>query len=230
MEADVATGMKTEHLLISALALAVTTTVSLAQPLPPPPNTQPVAATDQVSGTVSMYLLNPRGEVDGLLLADGTQVKFPPHMSADLTRVVRPNDRITAQGTREVSPVFTAFTIANANGQLINEARPTRPPAPPDLRGVTLKSMQADGKVQVVLHAPRGEVEGAVLDNGTIVRIAPHASAQFNALLQPGATISAKGYGTENELGRCLEATEIGAAGQMLTPIYSVAAMPPGPR
>jgi hypothetical protein len=32
----------------------------------------------QVHGTVLQYLLNARGEVDGLLLEDGTLVKFPP--------------------------------------------------------------------------------------------------------------------------------------------------------
>ena len=195
------------------MSFVVGAAISLAQPVPPTPATQPVPPTEQIAGTVSMYLLNPRGEVDGLLLADGTQVKFPLHMSADLTRTVRPGDRITAQGVREASPVFTAFTITNAtNGQSVNEVRPTQPP--PDLRGVNLTPMQAEGKIKALLHAPRGEIEGAVLDNGTIVRIAPHASEQFMSIFQTGAAISARGYGTQNEFGRCFQPTEIGAAGQ----------------
>jgi hypothetical protein len=212
-----------------ALVSIASATIALAQPGPPPPGTQSVAPTEQIAGTLSMYLVNPRGEVDGLLLTDGAQVKFPPHMSADLTRSVRPNERITAQGVREVSPVFTAFTITNANGQPVNEARPMRPQPRPDLRGVNLKPMQADGKIRVVLHAPRGEIEGAVLDNGMIVRIAPHSSAQFSGLLQTGAAISVKGYGTENEFGRSFEATELGVGGQTLTQIYGTAAIPPQP-
>ena len=203
-------GMKTKHLISIMVTSVVAAATSFAQPPPP----APVAATEQIAGAVSMYLLNPRGEVDGLLLANGTQVKFPPHMSADLTRTVRPGDRITAQGVREASPVFTAFTITNAtNGQSVNEVRPTQPP-PPDLRGVNLTPMQADGKIKALLHAPRGEIEGAVLDNGTIVRIAPHASEQFMSIFQTGAAISARGYGTQNEFGRCFQPTEIGAAGQ----------------
>jgi len=187
----------------------------LAQPPPPL-----VGGTEQIAGTVNIYLLNPRGEVDGLLLTDGTQVKFPPHMSTDLTSWVRPSESITAQGVREVASVFTAFTITNANGQSLNEARPIRPPPPSDLRSVNLAPMQAEGKIRIVLHAPRGEVAGAVLEEGTIVRIAPHVSAQVSALFQQGAAIFAKGYGTQNEFGRALEATEIGANGQALTPIY----------
>jgi len=217
--------MKTKHLFSLMLASLVGATISLAEPAPQ----MPIAATEQIGGTVSMYLLNPRGEVDGLLLTDGTQVKFPPHMSADLTSWVKPNEPITAQGLREVVPVFTAFTISNASGQALNEARPIRPQPPPDLQSVNFTPMQADGKIRVVLHAPRGEVEGAVLEDGTIVRIAPHVSAQFSTLFQPGVTIFAKGYGTQNEFGRALEATEIGANGQALTAIYGTTA-PPLPR
>ena len=211
-------GMKTKHLILIMATSVIAAASSFAQP--PPAPAAPVAATEQIAGAVSIYLLNPRGEVDGLLLVDGTQLKFPPHMSADLTRTVRPGDRITAQGVREASPAFTAFTITNAtNGQSVNEVRPTQPP-PPDLRGVNLTPMQADGKIKALLHAPRGGIQGAVLDNGTIVRIAPHASEQFMSIFQTGAAISARGYGTQNEFGRCFEATEIGAAGQTLTPVY----------
>ena len=71
-----------------------------APPLPqrqvaPPPapgasfygHSSPVA-----QGTVGQYLLNPHGEVDGLLLSDGTQVHFPPHMGDELVAAVKPQD------------------------------------------------------------------------------------------------------------------------------------------
>jgi hypothetical protein len=226
--------MKTKHLILVGITSILSVTRMLAQP--PPPGPPPAAlgpafgATEQIGGTVSMYVVNPRGKIDGLVLNDGTQVKFPPHMSADLARTVKPNDRITAQGVREVAPVFTAFTITNANGQSVNEARPAQPPPPPDLGGVNLQPMQTAGAIRAVLYAPRGEVEGAVLDNGTIVRIAPHASAEFSTLFQPGAAISASGYGTQNEFGRAFEVTQIGANGQALTSVYgSVAPQPPLP-
>ena len=179
MEVAITMGMKTKHLILIMIARVIAAATSFAQPLPP----APVGGTEQIAGTVRMYLLNPRGEMDGLLLADGTQVKFPPHMSADLTQLVKPNERVTAQGVREVSPVFTAFTITNSSGQSLNEAGPMRLPPAPDLQGVNLKPMQVDGKIRVVLHAPRGEIEGAVLDNGMIMRVAPHAGAQFGTLL-----------------------------------------------
>jgi hypothetical protein len=174
--------------------------------------------------------MNPNGEVDGLLLIDGAQIKFPPHMSADLTRTVKPNDRISAQGQREQAGVFTAFTITNtANNQSVTESRPSQFPRslPPELRGVNLKPMEASGNVKVTLHAPRGEVEGAVLQDGTILRTRPNASAPFNSLLAVGQAISAKGFGTANQFGKCIEVTDIGANGQALTSLYGTSSATP---
>jgi len=232
---EISMSMKTKHLIPMMIASVVATAISFAQPPPPDPRgpggapPPPMAATEQITGTVSQYLMNPNGEVDGLLLSDNTQVKFPPHMSADLTRAVRPNDRIIASGEREGAQTFHAFTISSANGQSVNEARPSQPPPPPDLRGVNLQPMSANGRIKSLLHAPRGEVDGAVLDDGTILHVRPDASAQFSSLLTIGQSISASGFGTANSFGKSIEVSAIGAAGQALIPIYA-AAPPPPPR
>jgi hypothetical protein len=44
---------------------------------------------------VARYTLTPRGDVDGLLLSDGTEVHFPPHISAQLVYAIKPGDAIT---------------------------------------------------------------------------------------------------------------------------------------
>jgi hypothetical protein len=206
----------------------VITFTAFAQPPPPgsrgrgaPP---PPQNTEQISGVVNQYLMNPNGEVDGLLLNDTTQIKFPPHMSADLTRVVKPNDRVTANGERESGQTFHAFTITNtASGQLVVESRPSEfpPRLPPDLRGVNLTPLSASGRIKAVLHAPRGEIDGAVLEDDTILHVRPDVGAQYASSLVIGQTVSAKGFGTQNAFGRSFEVTELGVAGQALTPIYS---------
>ena len=38
----------------------------------------------EISGTFERFLLNPHGDADGMILADGTEVHFPPHMSPEL--------------------------------------------------------------------------------------------------------------------------------------------------
>lgn len=71
-----------------------------AQPAPTPPNGLPPAAASApiydlqqlpaTKGTVSRYTLTPRGDVDGLILADGTEVHFPPHLSTQLVYASSP--------------------------------------------------------------------------------------------------------------------------------------------
>lgn len=211
------------------LSAAVPIMTAIAQPPPPPPGV-PLPVTQSLAGTVSQYLMNPHGEVDGLLLSDGTQVHFPPHMSADLTQTVKPRDKVSAQGERENGVAFHAFSISNTTtGRTVVESRPSQfpRPLPPDLRGMELKPLQARGNIKAVLVAPRGESDGAVLEDGTIIRIPPHVGMQFSGLLRVGQFIAANGYGTQNQFGRCLEATEIGASVQSLTPVYGVSS--PGP-
>lgn len=196
---------------------------------PPPP---PRGAAEQISGVVAQYILNANGEADGLLLADGTQIKFPPHMSADLVRTLKPNDSMTAQGNREQAQVFHAFTITNtATSASLAEARPSAfaRRLPPELRGVNLKPMEASGNVKAVLRAPRGEVEGAILADGTVVRVQKDVGAQFANLFVKDASLSVKGYGTTNALGRALLVTEIGAPGKPLTAIYGADASASSP-
>jgi hypothetical protein len=44
--------------------------------------------------------MNPHGEVDGLLLNDGTQINFPPHMTDELVGAVKPGQQVGIQGDR----------------------------------------------------------------------------------------------------------------------------------
>jgi hypothetical protein len=187
---------------------------------PPSPNPQTV---ETLNGTVRQYLMNPDGEVDGLLLVDGSQVNFPPHMSTDLTSAIKPKDTVSVQGQHENAYVFRAFAIANTGtGKSVSESFPPRGqlPLPPEVRAANRKPLQADGKIVTLLFASRGEPSGAVLDDGSILRVPPHVGVQLSILLKIGQAISARGYGTENEFGRCLEVREIGATGQPLIPLY----------
>jgi len=53
-----------------------------------------------IKGTVAQYSLTPGGDVDGLILADGTEIFWPPHFSTQLVFSVRPGDAVTIQGRR----------------------------------------------------------------------------------------------------------------------------------
>jgi hypothetical protein len=191
-------------------------------PIPPPPPAPVSQEVTAIDGAVRQVLMNPDGEVDGLLLADGVQVKFPPHLGGDLARIAKANDKVHVQGVRESERVIRGTTITNLDGMAsvtdAVTAGQAPPPAPPS---GNRKLLQADGKVRATLFAPRGEPEGAVLENGSILRMPPHVAAQYSSLLQAGASITARGFGTENQFGRSLEVTEIGAPGQPPNAIYN---------
>lgn len=51
-----------------------------------------------VSGVVAGWRRGPRGEVNGLLLEDGTEVRFPPHRAERVRGVVREGARVEVSG------------------------------------------------------------------------------------------------------------------------------------
>lgn len=203
------------------LTANVTNTV-FAQQVPSPGLEPCVQYPDPVAqGTVARYLLNPRGEVDGLLLTDGTQIKFPPHMSTELTAMVWSGDKVAVQGFRELSGAVRAFVITDLRtNRSVAEHEPQAPPLPPHLRNVSLMALSAQGRIQYLTRGPRGELDGVILDNGAILRFPPDVGYRMASLLRVGQSITAQGYGTENEYGRALEVTAIGGAGQPPQPLY----------
>src|SRR5207247_3414385 len=75
----------------------------------PPPAAGPpydVQQLPETRGTVQRFTLTPRGDLDGFLLADGTEVHVPPHLSAQLAAAVRAGDPVSVRGYRSSSPAL----------------------------------------------------------------------------------------------------------------------------
>ncbi|HEX4508575.1 MAG TPA: hypothetical protein VH328_00775 [Burkholderiaceae bacterium] len=184
-------------------------------------------AQASVSGRVTRLLLNPNGDVDGFLLEDGTQVATPPHWSARIVDVIKGHDPVTVTGQRanDGSVVRAAEVRADASGRSVTDNGPDgAPPVPREPS--PLVPLSANGRIAAVLHTDRGDVDGVVLENGTSVRFPPPAGVQFSDLLKPGQMLYAEGYGTTNDLGRALEATQLGASRRGRQEVF---APPPGP-
>ncbi|SFD72339.1 hypothetical protein [Paracidovorax konjaci] len=190
-----------------------------AQPLPPAAPGQPPAPIGQPpavesathGGTLQRWLLNPNGEADGLLMQDGTQVAFPPHLSQTLTGWLRVGDALEVTGWNHSGvPVLRASTV-RSQGRTVEDTPPAPGQMPPPPSREALAELQTDGRVARVLLNSRGDAHGLLLDNGVIVRFPPHVAASVGNLLQTGATVSARGWGTRNALGTALEATQLGA-------------------
>lgn len=172
---------------------------------------------------VSRVLVNPLGEVDGILLETGSIVTFPPHMGVQLAAAIKAGDRVSVKGYPETPGQIKGYVITNTRTNQSVMTLPKPPEGikpPPHLRGVGLKEMQAEGEVRHVRHGGKGEINGVILSDGTIVRFPRDAAYRFGSLFQVGQRIAAKGFGTETEYGRALEATALGQAGQPPQPLY----------
>lgn len=214
-------------LLLTALARGAG-----AQPPPPagpfPPPLPPYATEVPLTGQVAYMSLTPRGDVDGVILTDGTIVHTPPHLGPNLIAAVRIGDTVDIRGWRDPgSPVIHAYTIANRmTGQTVIDAGPPPPrmrPCPP-FAGYP-QPITVQGRVKLSLYGPRGDLNGALLEDGTQIHLPPPLAAQYAPLLTPGAVISATGDGLVTPYGRVLEAMSVTNTG--LAPAPGMAPPPP---
>jgi hypothetical protein len=148
---------------------------------------------------VQRFTLTPRGELDGFLLTDGTEVHLPPHLSDQLAAAVRPGDPVSVRGYRSpAAPLIVATAVADSstNQTVVDQGPPPRGlrprPLPPGVQSPGAQQTSLNGRVQTSLYGPAGDLNGAVLYDGTIVRMPPREAYQFAGLLAPGQTITCK--------------------------------------
>ena len=134
--------LRLKYALLGASMIVIgSSRMALAQTAPPGEPTE-------VKGTVLKYSLTPRGNVDGLIMTDGTEVRLPPHAQTQMVFAVRPGDAVTIQGVKTVAnPVVTAVSLTNdATGAVVD----TRPPGPPS-RSMTRVGSSCNFTVQTAV-------------------------------------------------------------------------------
>jgi hypothetical protein len=190
-------------------------------------NTYDPAQMPEFHGKVTQYDLNPRGDVDGLILDDGTEVHFPPHLGTEVVAAIRPGEAVTIHGLKaRALPLIQAMSVTgDASGKTVVDNGPPGPgrrgpPPPPRGPGpMGGPDLQAQGAVKMQLHGPRGELNGVLLTDGTMVHLPPPEANRLSAMLTPGQTIMVRGDGVENSLGRSIGAQSIGPAADKMVQI-----------
>jgi hypothetical protein len=170
-------------------------------------------------GTVERFILNPQGEIDGLVLDCGkgqaVLVHVPPHLGADIEAAVHPGETVRVRGVRpRGTQMIAAVAVFTADGSAILDNGPGDKHHKHDRPDATKKpaaqKAQIAGTVRLSLHAPKGELRGALLQDGSTVRIGPKEAQRFAKLLQPGASVAVRGDGIVTPYGRVIESREIG--------------------
>ncbi len=155
-------------------------------------------------GTVAQYLPTPRGDVDGLLLADGTEVHVPPSLSTQLVFAVKPGDAVTVHGLKARAVKLIAAASVTNDATHITVAWN----GPPHLREAGAMTVQ--GTVKAPLYGRRGEVNGVLMADGTVVHLPPPEAQRLADMLSPGKPLSVHGDGYAGPLGRAIDARRIG--------------------
>jgi len=73
-----------------------------------------------VTSSVARFLASPNGKPEGMILSNGVEVHFSPHLSAAVLTSIHVGDRVTVYGILPLSsPMITAAVIEAANGERI---------------------------------------------------------------------------------------------------------------
>jgi hypothetical protein len=207
-------------LLVSAGAFAQASAVGNAPVVPrdaaaPTPFYDP-AQLPSFNGKVQQFTISPRGEIDGLILSDGTEVKTPPHLSTSIAYAIKPGDTVTIHGLRAAAiPLLEAASITDhtSGRTVVDSGLGPGSDCPRQVPGNDANgTVEVQGAIRMSLHGARGEINGVLLDDGTVLRLPPDAASNMSALLQSGKSVVAQGDELSNPIGRVLEVRSIGSS------------------
>lgn len=168
----------------------------------------------EASGVVSRFITTPDGAVDGFLLEDGMQIRFPGYMSTMVTDTVAVGDAVSVKGEESSSNAMwadqivtpknakTIIVTSEAKGQMLAPRR-ERQKAFKDVNNITVR-----GEIETLLLEPTGEVSGFLLTEGSVVRL-PNDIRTPTKAYDLGQYVEVTGYGSENKFGKSVEATTV---------------------
>ncbi|MGM4887473.1 hypothetical protein AB8A20_02245 [Tardiphaga sp. 604_B6_N1_1] len=184
----------------------------------------------ETTGTIDQFIVNRHGETDGLLLTDGTEVHVPPHLSSALMQSVQLGSTVKIRGVRPRGvDMVSAVAIVTPKGRILDEGPQAREHEPMS-KSVKHGPMSVQGVVKRPIHGPKGELRGAILKDGRIVRLPPHEAARFADLLRKGAHITVTGDGAKSSAGTVVEAHEVGSSADTLQRIEHKHGPRPAPK
>ena len=172
-------------------------------------------------GIIRQYVIDPRGEVQGFLLSDGTQVVFTSRVQREVIATMKPRASIRIEGRRykgvplmEPDAIINLETAASVQVPSHGEG-----PISPAKESLLVQEMRAEGSIEQFLYDRSGQIAGLILHDGTQVWLPPDVNDQFRHSLHMHDRLIVEGHGTENEYGRAMESLAIGIPGAPLTPL-----------
>jgi hypothetical protein len=160
-----------------------------------------------------------------MILTNGTEAHFPPHLSHQVLASLKAGERVTLYGVKPRSAdMIACVAIETADGTRIDDQGP---PAKAKKKGLgknhghrrdelDTAPVEIADAVQRTLHGPKGDVRGVLLEGGAIVRFPPHAARAKPAMYEPGSALTIRGEALQVEGVTVIEASEFGRSKRTL--------------
>jgi len=138
-------------------------------------------------GIFQSFNLSPKGTPEGFVCLKGDstfQINFPPELASEVEKRVLPGVKVEAEAVPfpdaepEAHPVYELRQLFGGEEPLIVE-------------GKGEENVEIEGIVTRLNYARRGEVNGAILDNGDFVHLRPHGAKTVG--LEVGQHLEARG-------------------------------------
>ncbi|MFC0410368.1 hypothetical protein [Roseomonas elaeocarpi] len=170
------------------------------------------------TGVVERYLINPEGKIDRLVFREGPQVILPDPVGTDVMAAVPVGKDIMVWGIRaRQAPVITMLAWAP------NAETPPRFVERPSwgIGGyhAGTEALQVEGEVSATLLTPQGVSMGAILADGTVLRLPPAVAQAVGDRLSAGRHVAAAGHGLRNDKGTAIDVERLGDTPQALQPL-----------
>jgi hypothetical protein len=150
------------------------------------PGAQPQQPAVDLTGTIEAFNYSPRGDIDGVMLkmSDKTaQINLPPGMGVALSQVSLGSTlKVSAcpEPGQADHPIYELQSLTTEQGKKISA-----PGVGDD------KFLHEEATIKQLNYARRGEVDGALLDNGDFVHVGPAAK---DLKLSVGQKITVDGF------------------------------------
>lgn len=176
-----------------------------------------VSVLPVLGGTVARLLPGTNGDVVGALLDNGAELVMPPGLAA-LARGLKPGAKLAVRGLWSASEhLIRAFALAGTPPLCAIPVPEMVTAAPP---------VSAQGVIERLLHDGDGAVNGALLKDGTVLRV-PAAGVKSSDLT-PGRAVYASGAGYRTSWGLLVRVDILGPSRAQAMRVSDEPPIPPG--
>lgn len=173
-------------------------------------------------GTVERFMLDPRGEVEGLFLTDGTHLYVTSRAADQLVNAFAPGNVVRVYGRRfDDKHLVQADVVTNVTtGATFTVPLRLDLPVQEQEHRLSMTEMSAAGTIRAFFYHPvKKTIQGMLLSDETQVRFPLDASPALRRSFHVGDHVRIRGNGTTNRFGRAIEALAIARNSGALVPL-----------